>query len=630
MSNEPLKVYRAVDPRIDLNQSIGLLLEEGGLEVTPQRGAATSQGNNTITWSNINPPSKADILDSKIYLTVPFRLIFSGVAASGSDTLLQVGLNDAPRAFPLNQAISSYKVDLNTIQITQNSSDLIEPLLRYSNYRDIGESYFSMTPSMQDQYLNYKDYNDAEPGLPLDGTTPPYGSALNVLGKYGQNAYKTSRGGFSQMKVRSDDGEVAIVDLLITEPILMSPFNMEYRDRRGFYGISKFQVIVNFQNDLGKYLWSHSDGAGSGTINSIQVNLTNFGNNGINDTAGAHFYTQNGEILYTTLTPKMDYKIPRRNLYPYRNTTNYESLMSSFIPGQSKTIKVQNLQLQSVPKRMYVFARRQYQDRSSVDTDTYLRIEGISVDFNNSTGMLSGASEKQLYLMSKRNGLEMSWDQWSKYTGSVLCIDFSRDLSLREDQIVGLMTHSQIRYNVTFRDIRLYGGDPVDAPSFNYQITTVIVEDGYMEIVDDYCYLNNAMFDNIENAKAISVHDVPWYESDTFVGSGINDVYKMVKDKVSSSVGDIYGLAKRYGENAYKFYKKNKADVDALVEVCGPEVLDLLGRMVKGGKSPTMGQLREKMTKKSKGGALYFDTERQGGKVSTKQERKRLIDSYVK
>lgn len=50
---------------------------------------------------------------------------------------------------------------------------------------------------------------------------------------------------------------------------------------------------------------------------------------------------------------------------------------------------------------------------SSDHNDWTLPIQGISLAFNGQQGLLSGASQYQLYKMSEANGLDMSWNEWS-------------------------------------------------------------------------------------------------------------------------------------------------------------------------------------------------------------------------
>jgi hypothetical protein len=124
----------------------------------------------------------------------------------------------------------------------------------------------------------------------------------------------------------------------------------------------------------------------------------------------------------------------------------------SNVPPFSTTglINSNNLQLNSIPSMMYIYARTQNQvlyapGTGCSQTDTYLALENINITFANYTGLLSSCSKYQLYQISYKNGCTMSWSQWSgertndasswntpvaQYStiGSILGVEFATDL----------------------------------------------------------------------------------------------------------------------------------------------------------------------------------------------------------
>ena len=57
-----------------------------------------------------------------------------------------------------------------------------------------------------------------------------------------------------------------------------------------------------------------------------------------------------------------------------------------------------------------------------------------NITYNNKTGLLSPADEFNLYQISVKNGLNMTWSQWRANTGSVLVLT-PLDLSIDEESI---------------------------------------------------------------------------------------------------------------------------------------------------------------------------------------------------
>ena len=129
--------------------------------------------------------------------------------------------------------------------------------------------------------------------------------------------------------------------------------------------------------------------------------------------------------------------------------TRYVTRIGEVAPQTKVQISSQNIQFQSIPHKIFVFARQRNTDRdaSPTSTDTFFNISRVSVQFNNSTGLLSTASEKDLYDLSVSNGLKQTtFEDWSGSTkanvgedddviglqGSVLCIAPGADLELEE------------------------------------------------------------------------------------------------------------------------------------------------------------------------------------------------------
>ena len=143
-------------PRVDFDEmDQKYLIQKPGEDVTYRNVTSTSYSNNSINFS-APPPSPATIVDRRIEMRVKFQLTFTGTSVG--PTLLQIGSNDAPRAFPLSQAINTLRISINNISVSTELSDYIGALLHYNTGRDAKEYDYSMSPSMLDQYQDYNDY----------------------------------------------------------------------------------------------------------------------------------------------------------------------------------------------------------------------------------------------------------------------------------------------------------------------------------------------------------------------------------------------------------------------------------------------------------------------------------------
>jgi len=77
-----------------------------------------------------------------------------------------------------------------------------------------------------------------------------------------------------------------------------------------------------------------------------------------------------------------------------------------------------------IPSHVFIFARPQPSSHTRFTADAFLAIDKISITCMNKTGILSGFTQQQLYNISVENGVNMSWGQWSRRVGSILCLTF--------------------------------------------------------------------------------------------------------------------------------------------------------------------------------------------------------------
>ena len=88
--------------------------------------------------------------------------------------------------------------------------------------------------------------------------------------------------------------------------------------------------------------------------------------------------------------------------------------------GQSGDIQSTNIQLNCVPDKLIIFARRIVANLTCCDTDSYLSINSISINWNNQAGLLSSFSKEQLYRASVASGLaNLTWEEFNGLTTSV-------------------------------------------------------------------------------------------------------------------------------------------------------------------------------------------------------------------
>jgi hypothetical protein len=138
------------------------------------------------------------------------------------------------------------------------------------------------------------------------------------------------------------------------------------------------------------------------------------------------------------------------------------------------------IQLPAIPKRVIVFARQQDPDLTYSSSDVFAGITNLNVKFEVRDGRLASANQQQLYNMSVKNGLKMSWPEFSKYKGSVVAFDFPRDIGLEPVQAPGLM--GSFNFQITNATITNLSNS-----SKTFALYMVIIDEGLVTLEAGRC-----------------------------------------------------------------------------------------------------------------------------------------------
>jgi len=475
-ASERITPIEVKDPRTILKTHRLQPILKSGSQITYQNYAANSVDNSSITFQ-CNPPSGNVIVDRKVYVSVPVRLVINCVTSTTNNvnsTALQAAC-DALRSFPLSKSIQTLSVTVNNQTLTTPLADIIDPLQHYNVDWKLKQADYSMTPNMYDSAANYNDL---------------YGGINNPLNLYqdGKEYAPESRGAFPINIILNTQSNVAntavqaIVDFVVTEPLFISPLYFGQKNSSGFYNVSSMSVTLTMANNSGYRMWSHcnQDGALNGTnITSINTYLSNF----TSANAQAFSYQDKPTILFTYITPQDTMKLsPFESLsYPYFKIQDFPTDGSATAYGAiTSVINSNNMNLSSIPRRVFIFARPSNNTLYSPDgaslPDCYFSLETVNISFNNQNNILSGVTKQQLYNLSIKNGCDMSWTEWSGgptqnsanfgvlaqgshpgnvFTmGSVLCLEFGSDIPLSSvTDAPGKVGNYNFQVQATFKNL---------------------------------------------------------------------------------------------------------------------------------------------------------------------------------
>ena len=523
----PIKPVRILDPLLDINSS-----REYGVLVGPQRTSwkpivSTTYSNNNAVFS-APPPSPFIGVDRHVKIKMPITINFSATANTNS-VLLNTG-KDAPPSYPISSITESLNLQINNTTTSINTRDVIKPMLWFNNCIKLTEGNMSTTPTLQDQSQTYESL---------------FQTNRNVLGDYGESMFESStgRGGFPVQYITNENLSAQVL-YTPTEDIFLSPlsFGTEREEESAFIGVQTFQLTFNWSSDLTKLVWKHIDP--NNTITNFSIDSVVLGQ---------------PTLLFKYVTPNLTQPLPEHREYSYWEVQRYPTQSSIlYAPNQLTTISSSNIQLNSIPRHMYILARRPNNEMDFDKTDSYFAIEKISINWNNASSLLSNASQEDLYRMSVKNGCRMSWSQWSgktlnKFSGSenlsivgpssILCVEFSTDLSLGNPaEAPGMNGTYQLQMNVDIRNVH-----PTD--SIQPTLYIIIVNEGI------YVIENNSSYSQI---GVLSRNDV--LNAQKQVGINYNDLRMM------SGTG-IFGSSKKLKRRLKKGYKGFRKGLSEVADI---------------------------------------------------------------
>ena len=436
----------------DITSDIDYAVQSGASQTTYQPFPATSASNSALIF-NVQVPSENVVLGRDILIStgITFTLTATGVPAT--DPAIDLGNTDALQAFPFNSLLNTATAQINNTTVSINTQDVLPSILRMNNSRELYR-YNSMTPSLPDQA--YVDYGDA------------VGTNNNPLASYSTASYdldQVPRGAFpidvvsvvhtitaggtdsSLISTNVADTFVIVLQTQVCEPLFLSPFiwgNPEFNSQ-GLLGINNISFTFNI-DATAKRLFSSS----SGYITSISLGANGQGNAFSSaGTIGVKAVPTNPAVLMRFLSTQPSDLIQTKNIVPYIDYPRYLTVSGnnpSMTAFSTQTLTSSNLQINQIPDLFLITVRKPMATQTFNDSMSQFIINNISINLNNQSGLLSSASQFDLWRMSSRNGSAQSFVEFGGQalrndsvtgagtivytTGSVLVINPAYDLSL--------------------------------------------------------------------------------------------------------------------------------------------------------------------------------------------------------
>ena len=472
MSSADFRKVLVEDARMRVTDSLPFGVVKSGQNVTTQIYPATSQSASSQTYS-IQTPSEVTLLDRNIVWQSTYELEISGIPAAG-EYLVDLGNRDALAPLPLHMSATTLQVQVNNNSVSVNIRDVLPQLLRmYGDDRTLAR-WNGIAPLAPDTYRNYSDQ---------------IGGNNNSNGSFSQTADNSliSRGSYSidfiqetapallaQRNIQTvGDGTLRTVRLRFTsyEPLFLSPFHFANlsANQMAIYGVSNLNFIFNISAAATR-LWRC--GATAAQIAQYSVSIV--------EVAGSR-------LIFQMLTPHPSQILPSKNVVDYVDFPRYLTTFNNSIAAgavnaanelvpTTTTFSSNNIQLNQVPDMLVICARKPMSQQTNRDADCFLPITGISINWNNQSGLLANATQDTLFRMSAKS-TNQTWQEFrgfaNKYvppvgasyntrlqnvltSGSILALRFGQDIPIVEEfYAAGSLGSFNLQFNLTLQNYTL-------------------------------------------------------------------------------------------------------------------------------------------------------------------------------
>lgn len=450
-----------------ITDDIDYAVKSGAAQTTYQAFPTTSASNSALIF-NIQVPSENVVIDRNVLINTGLTLSLDLTGVPVGETAWAYGSTDAFQAMPLNSLFSTATAQINNTTCSINTQDVLPSLMRMNDSRELYR-YNSMTPVLPDQA--YGKYADG------------VGANNNPLGDFAQASYDVDQvprgcfpvsysvvhtkaaGGTDALLVSTDVADTwkIVVSAVICEPIVLSPFifgNPEF-NQQGFLGINNMTFTFNI-DATAKRVWS------SANPYITNISLGSLANpNGFNYQAGAvgGALLQNApaspQMLFKFLSSQPSDLIATKNIVPYMDFPRYltsSANATAVAAGATTTLTSSNVQINQIPDLFIINIRKPMALQGAKDANAFFKINNISINLNNQSGLLSSASAYDLWRMSVRNGSTQSWAEFSGQasvsgvskatTGSLLVLNPAYDLSLPDYITAGSLGNYNFQFSV--------------------------------------------------------------------------------------------------------------------------------------------------------------------------------------
>jgi len=472
-------------------------VQASAAQSTYQQFQSISASNSSINF-NVQIPSENIAIDRHLLLrsTVTMTLSLGNVPAG--ESAFDWGLTEGFQAFPLQSLFSTVQTTINNVSTSTNLQDIKDMILSLNDKRKLCR-YNSLTPSLRDEKFGmYADAVGTNCNVLASMNNSSYDGDFNPRGAFRsdnaadinkvliyhyvakpQDALPTNS---STISTGLTDTWYVVIQYTFVEPfIALSPFvNTEPNNSAALIGINNMTMVLNVDSTLKRFLsTAKSTYIGdvlrpkyiTNQVLGVPISLPIVDITAAIQAQAVGFTNTSLLFNFLSLQPEDYARINTKNVVPYLDyprflTTSVNN--ASIASGASLSITTQNLQLNQVSDLIVVVVRVPMSAQTIACSASFLTIEGVQINFNNSSGLLATATKQDLYNLSYRNGSSQSYNEFSgtvnKYVagtgncsavpsiGSVLVLNPVYDFSLPSYLSSSSLGQYNLQMNITVKN----------------------------------------------------------------------------------------------------------------------------------------------------------------------------------
>jgi hypothetical protein len=391
-------------------------VRSGAASKTYQPFPSISQSSSSLTF-NVTVPSENVVVDREVFIKSTIRFTVTETNVANGSFAGGYGSQYALQAFPLNHLFTTASATINNSNVSSNIQDILPQLLQMMSQEELAK-YDGMCP-------NLVDFNTA-----LYTTNIASSNANNIIAtanQTGYNKYFQPRGAYPVKLVdfsrKLADGTVEktltstnvsnvfklAYEVEVFEPIFgLSPFiyGQPAYNNQGLVGINAMNFVFNIDSTAKRFL---SVGVADTAVTKVEL--------GINVDSG----TSNTTVPFTLTELVVCFNssqstdlITAKNVVPYTDIPRFITLGGTVVSGGTeKILNSNNIQLNQLPDLFIICVRKSMADMTIRDAEYNCVINSVSINLNNSSGLLSSANQFSLYQLSVKNGSKQTWSQFS-------------------------------------------------------------------------------------------------------------------------------------------------------------------------------------------------------------------------